>query len=120
MRLCEDSHVHSNMQAVYPDMKMNDKLMEGTLLKLPLREGSGDSKREIKVLCKVQAVKNILTFTMKETEPIKALKRRVYGKEDIPVKQGSLAMLHVDPMSPAISRLGDPLPPACPEHRSVD
>ena len=87
MRLCEDSHVHSNMQAVYPDMKMNDKLMEGTLLKLPLREGSGDSKREIKVLCKVQAVKNILTFTMKETEPVKALKRRVYGKEDIPVKQ---------------------------------
>ena len=71
--------------AVYPGMKMKDKLMEGTLLKLPLREGSGDSTKSIKVLCKVQAVKNILTFTMKENETIVALKKRVYGKEDIKV-----------------------------------
>jgi hypothetical protein len=74
-------------EAVYPGMKIKDKLMEGTLLKLPLRLGSGDSKKEIKVLCKVQAVKNILTFVMKESETIKALKKRVYSKEDIKTKE---------------------------------
>ena len=48
---------------------------------------SGDSKREVKVLCKVQAVKNILTFAMKENETIKALKKRVHAKEDIKIKE---------------------------------
>jgi len=74
-------------KAVYPGMRMHYKLMEGTLLKLPLRLGSGDATKEIKVLCKVQAVKNILTFAMKENETIQAIKKRVYAKEDIKIKE---------------------------------
>jgi len=67
--------------------------MEGTLLKLPLRKGSGDGSREVKVLCKVQAVKNVLTFAMKENETIKALKKRVYAKEDIKIKEQTAVYL---------------------------
>jgi hypothetical protein len=85
-KLKVDAHKLLSMNvAVYPGMKMKDKLMEGTLLKLPLREGSGDSEKTIKVMCKVQAVKNILMLSMKENETIMALKKRVSGKENIKV-----------------------------------
>jgi len=71
---------------VYPGLKEDVKLMEGTILKLPNRIGSGD-KTEIKFFCKLAAWGNkTVTVKLRACDKIAAIKRRISDLEGIPPK----------------------------------
>ena len=73
-------------KSVYPDIRANTKLMEGTLLKLPARVGTGETV-DVKIFAKVQSVKKTLTLTLKQNDRVSSIKKQIKGKEGIAVKE---------------------------------
>eukprot|EP00960_Hanusia_phi_P062483 765163-Hanusia_phi.AAC.3 len=60
--------------------------MEGTLLKLPARVGTGEPV-DVKIFAKVQSVKKTLTLTLKQNDRVSSIKKQIRGKEGIAVKE---------------------------------
>ncbi|EKX45347.1 hypothetical protein GUITHDRAFT_71392, partial [Guillardia theta CCMP2712] len=60
--------------------------MEGTLLKLPARVGTGETV-DVKIFAKVQSVKKTLTLTLKQNDRVSSIKKQIKGKEGIAVKE---------------------------------
>eukprot|EP00960_Hanusia_phi_P058312 763849-Hanusia_phi.AAC.4 len=73
-------------KSVYPDIRANTKLMEGTLLKLPARVGTGEPV-DVKIFAKVQSVKKTLTLTLKQNDRVSSIKKQIRGKEGIAIKE---------------------------------
>ena len=90
-KLGVDAHKMLEMnRSVYAGMTATTKLMSGTLLKLPARAGSGSSAK-VKLFAKVQSSKTY-TLTLRESDPVRMIKRLVGEKESISVKEQTVVL----------------------------
>ena len=90
-KLGVDAHKMLEMnRSVYAGMTATTKLMSGTLLKLPARAGSGSSAK-VMLFAKVQSSKTY-TLTLRESDPVRMIKRLVGEKESISVKEQTVVL----------------------------